>query len=71
MKTHQPSNFFRVVMLLLPNVALLCIRAETVAYDDFVACGGEKEARDTGKLRAEGKEYVVAEGDVMNFRFNV
>jgi ribosome-binding ATPase YchF (GTP1/OBG family) len=49
----------------------LSSRAETIAYADFVACGGEKEARDTGKLRAEGKEYVVAEGDVMNFRFNV
>jgi len=47
------------------------IRAETVAYDDFLSCGGEKQARDAGKLRAEGKEYVVAEGDILNFRFNV
>lgn len=47
------------------------IRAETVAYDDFVSCGGEKEAREAGKLRAEGKEYVVAEADILNFRFNV
>jgi ribosome-binding ATPase YchF (GTP1/OBG family) len=46
-------------------------RAETVAYDDFLSCGGEKQARDAGKLRAEGKEYVVAEGDILNFRFNV
>ena len=45
------------------------IRAETIAYDDYVALGGEAGARDGGKLRLEGKEYVVADGDVMNFRF--
>ncbi|MFN3351530.1 redox-regulated ATPase YchF [Pseudorhodoplanes sp.] len=45
------------------------IRAETIAYDDFVALGGEAGARDAGKLRLEGKEYVVADGDVMHFRF--
>jgi ribosome-binding ATPase YchF (GTP1/OBG family) len=45
------------------------IRAETVAYADYVALGGEAGARDTGKLRLEGKEYVVADGDVMHFRF--
>jgi len=47
------------------------IRAETIAYDDFVACKGEAGARDAGKLRLEGKEYIVQEGDVMHFRFNV
>jgi GTP-binding protein YchF len=47
------------------------IRAETIAYDDFVACKGESGARDAGKLRLEGKEYIVQEGDVMHFRFNV
>ena len=47
------------------------IRAETVAYDDFIACGGESKAREAGKLRLEGKEYVVKDGDVMHFRFNV
>ena len=47
------------------------IRAETVAFDEFVSAGGEKEARERGQLRLEGKEYVVQEGDVMNFRFNV
>jgi hypothetical protein len=47
------------------------IRAETIAYDDFVACGGEAGARDAGKLRSEGKEYVVKDGDVLLFRFNV
>jgi hypothetical protein len=45
------------------------IRAETIAYDDFVARGGEAGARDAGKLRLEGKEYVVQDGDVMHFRF--
>ncbi len=47
------------------------IRAEVVAYDDFVACNGEQGAKDKGKWRLEGKEYKVAEGDVMHFRFNV
>ncbi|KKI22174.1 redox-regulated ATPase YchF [Sphingomonas sp. ABOLG] len=47
------------------------IRAETIAFDDYVACGGEAGAREAGKLRQEGKEYVVQDGDVMLFRFNV
>ena len=47
------------------------IRAETIAYDDYIALGGETGARDAGKLRQEGKEYVVHDGDVMLFRFNV
>jgi GTP-binding protein YchF len=47
------------------------IRAQTIAYDDFVAFGGEQGARDAGRMRAEGKEYVVRDGDVMNFLFNV
>jgi ribosome-binding ATPase YchF (GTP1/OBG family) len=47
------------------------IRAETIAYDDYVAFKGEAGARDNGKLRSEGKEYVVVDGDVMLFRFNV
>jgi hypothetical protein len=47
------------------------IRAEVIAYDDFVAAGGEAGARDAGRLRLEGKEYVVQDGDVMHFRFNV
>jgi GTP-binding protein YchF len=45
------------------------IRAETIAYDDYVALGGEAGAREAGRLRLEGKEYVVADGDVMHFRF--
>ena len=47
------------------------IRAETIAYEDYIALGGEAGARDAGKLRAEGKDYVVKDGDVMHFRFNV
>ena len=47
------------------------IRAETIAYADFIACGGETKAKETGKMRAEGKDYVVQDGDVMHFRFNV
>lgn len=46
------------------------IRAEVIAYDDFVACGGESGARDAGKLRIEGKEYVMKDGDVCHFRIN-
>ncbi|MBV8976876.1 MAG: redox-regulated ATPase YchF [Alphaproteobacteria bacterium] len=45
------------------------IRAETIAYDDYVACNGEAGARDAGKFRLEGKDYVVRDGDVMHFRF--
>jgi ribosome-binding ATPase len=47
------------------------IRAEVIAYDDFVVCKGEHGAKEAGKLRLEGKEYVVHEADVMHFRFNV
>jgi len=47
------------------------IRAEVVAYDDFVRLSGEAGAKEAGKLRLEGKDYVVADGDVMHFRFNV
>jgi ribosome-binding ATPase len=47
------------------------IRAEVIAYEDFVACKGEQGAKEAGKLRSEGKEYVVQDGDVIHFRFNV
>jgi GTP-binding protein YchF len=47
------------------------IRAETIAYQDYVSLGGESAARDAGKLRQEGKEYVVQDGDVFHFKFNV
>ena len=47
------------------------IRAEIIACDDYVRLDGEAGARDAGKLRVEGKDYVVQDGDVMHFRFNV
>jgi len=47
------------------------IRAEVTAYDDYVACKGEQGSKEAGKMRLEGKEYVVKDGDVMHFRFNV
>jgi hypothetical protein len=47
------------------------IRAQTIAFDDYIACRGEQGAKDAGKMRAEGKDYIVKDGDVMNFLFNV
>ena len=47
------------------------ICAETIAYDDFIACGGEQGAKETGKMRQEGRDYVVRDGDLILFRFNV
>ena len=47
------------------------IRAEVIAYDDFIACKGEQGAKEAGKMRLEGKDYIVKDGDVMHFRFNV
>jgi GTP-binding protein YchF len=47
------------------------IRAETIAYDDYISCKGEQGAKEKGKMRLEGKDYVVHDGDVMHFRFNV
>ena len=46
------------------------IRAQTIAFADYIQCGGEQGAKDAGRLRAEGKEYVVQDGDVMNFLFS-
>jgi ribosome-binding ATPase len=47
------------------------IRAEVISYEDFVTCNGESGAKDAGKMRLEGKEYIVQDGDIMHFRFNV
>ena len=47
------------------------IRAEVISYDDFVTYNGEQGAKEAGKMRLEGKEYIVKDGDVMHFRFNV
>ena len=47
------------------------IRAQTISFDDFVAHGGEQGAKEAGRMRSEGKDYVVKDGDVLNFLFNV
>ena len=47
------------------------IRAEVIAYDDYVTFGSESKVKEAGKMRVEGKEYIVKDGDVMHFRFNV
>ena len=47
------------------------IRAETIAFDDYMACSGEAGAKEAGKLRIEGSDYKVKDGDVFHFRFNV
>ena len=47
------------------------IRAEVISYEDFIACKGEAGAKEKGKMRLEGKDFVVRDGDVMHFRFNV
>jgi Predicted GTPase, probable translation factor len=47
------------------------IRAEVIGFDDYISAGGEAKAKERGLLRLEGKEYVVRDGDVMHFRFNV
>ena len=53
------------------NTLQAIYRAQTEAYDDFIKFKGEQGAKDAGKMRAEGKEYVVKDGDVLNFLFNV
>ena len=47
------------------------IRAEVISYNDYVTLGGEAKSKEAGKMRLEGKEYIVKDGDVMHFRFNV
>ena len=47
------------------------IRAEVISYEDYIECGGEQKAKEAGKMRLEGKEYIVQDGDIMHFRFNV
>ena len=66
-------------MLPLPKLQVLFtldfergfIRAEVTSYDDFLQYNGEQGAKEAGKLRVEGKDYIVKDGDVMHFRFNV
>ncbi len=68
---HQNSTAPRAAAAIHNDFEKGFIRAEVIAYDDFIACGGETGAKDAGKMRLEGKEYIVQDGDVMHFRFNV
>ena len=47
------------------------IKAEVIGFNDYIECGGEPKAKELGKLRLEGKEYIVKDGDVIHFKFNV
>ena len=68
--THFPNPAPQAAGVIHTDFEKGFIRAETITYADYVAFGGEAGARDAGKLRLEGKDYVVADGDVMHFRFN-
>lgn len=56
---------------ILARLTLPRFQAETINYDDYIACGGEQGAKEAGKLRLEGKEYVCQDGDIFHFKFNV
>ena len=68
---RKGSNAQQTAGVIHSDLARGFIRAETISYEDFVALGGEKEAKAAGKYRLEGKEYVTQDGDIMNIRFNV
>ena len=72
MKRFLPSTLSSAAAVLALFVALRApVSAQTIAYDDFIQYKGEAGAKEAGKMRAEGKEYVVKDGDVLNFLFNV
>jgi len=68
---HQNSTAPRAAAVIHNDFEKGFIRAEVIAYDDFVEFGGEAKAKEAGKMRLEGKEYIVQDGDIMHFRFNV
>ncbi len=68
---HRGTTALRAAGKVHSDIERGFIRAEVIAFDELVALGGEKQAREVGKLRLEGKEYLVRDGDVVNFRFNV
>ena len=68
---HRGTTALRAAGKIHSDIERGFIRAEVIAFDELVALGGEKQAREAGKLRLEGKEYQVRDGDVINFRFNV
>ena len=82
MSWSSVKDFFRGVGRVLSTPGVLCVYGpfryqgkytsdSNAAFDDYLRCKGEAGARDAGKLRLEGKDYIVKEGDVMHFRFNV
>ena len=68
---HRGSTAVEAAGKIHSDMARGFIRAEVIGYDDFVACGSEAAAKERGKLRSEGKEYIVQDGDLMHFRFSV
>jgi len=68
---HQGSTAPQAAGVIHTDFERGFIRAEVTGYDDFIACKGEQGAKEAGKMRLEGKEYIVKDGDVMHFRFNV
>ena len=71
MSCGVPLTFWAPIVTGVVGLQPFPVWAEVIAYDDFIACKGEAGAKEAGKLRLEGKEYIVKEGDVMHFRFNV
>ena len=68
---HQGDTAPQAAGVIHPDFERGFIRAQTIAFDDFITYGGEQGAKEAGKMRAEGKDYVVKDGDVLNFLFNV
>jgi len=68
---HQNSTAPRAAAAIHNDFEKGFIRAEVIAFNDFIELGGEAKAKEAGKMRLEGKEYIVADGDIMHFRFNV
>ena len=69
--THQGDTAPRAAGVIHSDFERGFIRAQTISFEDYVACNGELGAREAGKMRAEGKDYIVKDGDVLNFLFNV
>ncbi|MBF0622761.1 MAG: redox-regulated ATPase YchF [Magnetococcales bacterium] len=68
---HEGDNAYDAAGVIHSDFQRGFIRAEVIGFDDFISCGGEAGAKDKGKLRLEGKEYPMVDGDIMHFRFNV
>ena len=71
MLTHQAVSYTHLAGKIHSDIERGFIRAEVIAYDDMIACGSVNAAKEKGLLRSEGKEYVVQDGDMVYFRFNV